>query len=85
MIGELEDLGTLVTRTLDLSRVPFLDSVSIAAIIGLRNRLLAVRMRFAVANLAPNIQAVFRILKLDRMFDLSLDLERAIADAALPA
>ncbi len=69
---------------LDLGRVSFLDSVSIAAIIGLRNRLLAIRRRFAVANLAPNIQAVFRILKLDRMFDLGFDLEQAIADASLP-
>lgn len=67
---------------LDLSRTPFLDSVNIATIIGTRNKLAAAGVRFTVANLAPNIQAVFRILKLDRMFDLGLNLEQAIAGAS---
>lgn len=66
----------------DLSRTPFLDSVNIAAIISVRNRLTSSGLRFAVANLAPNIQAVFRILKLDRMFELGMDLEQAIAHAS---
>lgn len=64
---------------LDLSRTTFLDSVNIAAIISLRNKCEAAQVRHAVANMAPNIQVVFRILKLDRMFDLSLDLDKAIA------
>jgi anti-anti-sigma factor len=66
---------------LDLSRINFLDSVNIAAIIGTRNKLESAGVRFAVANLAPNIQAVFRILKLDRMFDLGMNLEQAITVA----
>ena len=53
----------------DLTKVPFLDSVSIAALIACRNKAFAVDKRFVVANLSPNILAVFRILKLDRMFE----------------
>ncbi len=63
----------------DLSQVTFLNSVSIAAIIATRNRITTAGGKVALSNLADNIKAVFRILKLERVFDLTLDLDRALA------
>lgn len=63
----------------DLSQVTFLNSVSIAAIIATRNRITTAGGKVALSNLADNIKTVFRILKLERVFDLTLDLERALA------
>ena len=67
----------------DMSQATFLNSVNIAAIIATRNRIAATGGKVAVSNLADNIRAVFRILKLERLFDLSLNLEQA--QAALSA
>ncbi|MBA3686176.1 MAG: STAS domain-containing protein [Planctomycetes bacterium] len=67
------------TFVLDLGHVTYLNSVAIASIIAARNRILAVGGRFAVANLGETVRAVFRVLKLERVFDLELDVERAVA------
>lgn len=69
----------LIGVVVELGKAPFLDSVNIAAIISTRNQVTGVGKRFSVASLSPNIQAVFRILKLDRMFELGFDLDRAVA------
>src|SRR5687768_830220 len=63
----------------DMSQVTFLNSVNIAAIIATRNRIVAAGGKVAVSNLADNIKAVFRILKLERLFDLNFDLDQALA------
>lgn len=63
----------------DMAHVTFLNSVNIAAIIATRNRIVAAGGKVAVSNLADNIKAVFRILKLERLFDLDSNLEQALA------
>lgn len=63
----------------DMSQATFLNSVNIAAIIATRNRIVVTGGKVSVSNLADNIKAVFRILKLERLFDLNLDLEQALA------
>lgn len=62
----------------DMSQATFLNSVNIATIIATRNRIVAAGGKVAVSNLADNIRDVFRILRLERLFDLTLDLERAL-------
>lgn len=62
----------------DMSQVTFLNSVNIAAIIATRNRIVATGGKVVVSNLADNIKAVFRILKLERLFDLTFTLEQAL-------
>ena len=62
----------------DMSQVTFLNSVNIAAIIATRNRIVATGGKVVVSNLADNIKAVFRILKLERLFDLTFSLEQAL-------
>ncbi len=62
----------------DLAPANFLNSVNVAAIIATRNRIVAAGGKVVICNLSDNIRTVFRILKLDRLFDLSLDLAQAI-------
>ena len=62
---------------LDFSSVSYLNSMSIASIISLRNKVMAADGKLALANLQDNIKSVFRILKLEKLFDLDLDSESA--------
>jgi anti-anti-sigma regulatory factor len=63
----------------DLAQAGFLNSVNIASLISARNRIVALGGRVAVANLTDNIKSVFRILKLERLFELDLQLDAALA------
>ncbi len=45
----------------------------------MRQRAATHQAHVVVANLRPNIKSVFRILKLDRLFNLDLDLAAAVA------
>ncbi len=63
----------------DLAGAGFLNSVNIASLISTRNRIVAVGGKVAVANLSDNIKSVFRILKLERLFELDLRLDAALA------
>jgi anti-anti-sigma factor len=66
---------------LEMARTSFLNSLNIAAIIAARNKVHAAGGRLVLANLADNIKAVFRILKLERLFNLDLTLESALKQA----
>ncbi len=63
---------------LEMSHTSFLNSLNIAAIIAARNKVHGAGGRLVLANLADNIKAVFRILKLERLFALDHTLESAI-------
>ncbi len=63
---------------LDLSGVGFLNSMNIAAMIGVRNKLQPSGGRLMLAGLQEPIKAIFRILKLERLFDLNLDVAGAV-------
>lgn len=63
---------------IDLGPMRYLNSTSIAAILTARNRAAAHGARLVVANLGDGIRSVFRILKLERLFDLELTLDRAV-------
>ena len=65
----------------NMAQSNFLNSVNIAAIIATRNKIAAERGKVAVCNLTPNNKAVFRILKLERLFNLDLDLVGALSAA----
>lgn len=55
---------------LDFAGVDFINSVNIAQVVALRQRAQAAGAGVRVVNLAENIKAVFRILRLDRIFAL---------------
>ncbi|NRA40406.1 MAG: STAS domain-containing protein [Planctomycetes bacterium] len=58
---------------LDFADVSYLNSMSIASIISLRNKVLTAGGKVALANLQDNIKSVFRILKLEKLFELDMD------------
>jgi anti-sigma B factor antagonist len=64
---------------LDFTNVTFINSVNIAQIVALRHRSGPQGAEIRVANLQDNIRAVFRILRLDKIFSLDLTLEAALA------
>ncbi len=64
---------------LDFTNVTFINSVNIAQIVALRQRALPQGSEVRVANLRENIRAVFRILRLDKLFSLDLTLGSALA------
>lgn len=63
---------------LDFSSVGFINSVNIAQIVALRQRCLPYGSELRVAELHENIKAVFRILRLDKLFRLDLTLATAL-------
>lgn len=62
---------------LDFSEVQYLNSMNIASIISLRNKMLDKDVGLLLAEVGENIRSVFRILKLERLFNLGLDCEQA--------
>lgn len=65
---------------LDFSEVDYLNSINIAAIITLRNKVMQNGGRMALTGLKDQIASIFRVLKLERMFDLTQTRDEAIAD-----
>ncbi len=63
---------------LDFSQVGFLNSVNIAAIISTRNKVAAAGGSLVVAEVKERVKAVFRVLKLERLFQLDLTMEQAL-------
>jgi anti-anti-sigma factor len=63
---------------INLAPSDFLNSVNVATIIAVRNKIVSVGGKVVVCNLTNNIKAVFRILKLDHFFNLDLDLDGAL-------
>ena len=63
---------------LDLSQVEFLNSVNVAAILIARNRLSVGGSELLIAGLTPRLLEVFRALRLERLFDVSLTREAAL-------
>ena len=70
----LEPYHALGRRTfvLDLSRCEFLNSVNVAAILIARSKLAGVGATLTVVGLTPRMQAIFRALRLERIFELNL-------------
>lgn len=64
---------------LDFAHVSFINSLNIAQIVALRHRCGPAGVDVRVAGLRENIKAVFRILRLDKLFPLDLDLAAALA------
>lgn len=63
---------------LDLAGVNYLNSMAIAAIISLRNKIQAAGGKLMLADLHEQIATIFRILKLERLFDLTMSRNAAL-------
>ena len=64
---------------LDFRSVTYLNSMNIAAIIALKNKTNKAQCNLALANLNAELRSTFRILKLERIFELEYEMDQAIA------
>jgi len=64
---------------LDFTGTEYLNSMNIAAIIALRAKLEKLGKPLRLCGLSESIAAIFRVLKLERLFDLDLDRDQALA------
>jgi len=62
----------------DLGGIDYLNSVGVAGLISTRNKVLALSGRVALANLSGSLQSIFRILRLERLFELGHDRPQAM-------
>jgi anti-sigma B factor antagonist len=74
-----EDLDMLLARwpekrgvrlTLDLSAVPYLSSAALAKLISLKKKVVGVSGKLTLENLHPDLLEVFRLTRLDQVFDI---------------
>lgn len=65
---------------LDLSRVDFVDSSGLGAIVGSLKQLGAGR-RLDLSGLTPTVDKVFRLTRMDTVFNLFPSLDKALAQA----
>jgi anti-anti-sigma factor len=63
---------------LELSQVSFLNSINIAAIIAARNKVVALEGKMMLADLNDRVKAIFKVLKLERLFELNRSTAAAI-------
>ena len=69
-----------VDLVLDMSRVTFLDSTGLGALIGTRRRVHAFHGSLAIVMTDPGTLRVFEITGLDKVFELHRSLESALRD-----
>jgi anti-anti-sigma factor len=63
---------------LDLARVSFMPSLSLAGLIRLRAEFGGRQQRLILAGLQPQVRDVFVVTRLDRLFDLQEDVATAL-------
>jgi anti-sigma B factor antagonist len=63
---------------LDLSRVTFIDSTGLGALVGVLKRI-GNRGDLAVCGLQPAVQQMFKLTRMDRVFRIFPDAETALA------
>lgn len=79
---KLEDRLTDIRGVvLDFSQVGYLNSMNIAAIISLRSKLEREQRHLELAGLSTGLASVFRVLKLERLFNLEQNREQAVSAA----
>jgi anti-sigma B factor antagonist len=76
-----EYLGVADRRVmLDLSRVTFIDSSGLGAVVAVRKSLGPDRM-LELANLTPAVERVFRLTRMDSIFPIHVTLPSGLRDA----
>jgi anti-sigma B factor antagonist len=79
-----EGLKTLVDKAeeqrfvLDFSRVNYLSSSALGMLIGLQRRIMQKKGQMKLSGISPEIMEVFRITKLDTVFDIFKDAPAAV-------
>lgn len=81
-IAPIAGVGGAITRprhlVLDLQNVEYMDSGAIGALVSLLTQLHKVGGRIALVNTQRNVQFLFKLTRLDRLFPICNDVMRAI-------
>ena len=67
------------TLVVDLSRVSYIDSSGLAALIGAMQNVQEYGGKFALAGLQETVRAIFEIARLDQVFRIFPDVDAALA------
>jgi len=78
-LKELIDRSQGMPVVLDFSRVSHLSSAALGLLISLQRRFARQDGRLVLAGLSSDLQEVFRITKLDRLFDIRRTVRDAVA------
>ena len=76
----LADPGPAARVVLDLSRVDFLDSSGLGAVVAVM-KMLAPERRLELAGLTPTVEKVFRLTRMDTIFTIHPGLEAGLRQA----
>jgi anti-sigma B factor antagonist len=63
----------------DLSKVTYMDSSGLAVLIQAMQDVQGYGGKFALANVQPSVQHIFEIARLDQVFQISPDVDSALA------
>lgn len=80
LTDRLTEPGQLPARhvVLDLQNVEYMDSACIGVLVELLTRLQKAGGRVALVNAAANVECLFKLTRLDRLFPICRDVMRAI-------
>jgi len=78
-LKELIDRSQGMPVVLDFSRVSHLSSAALGLLISLQRRFARQDGRLVLAGLSSDLQEIFRITKLDRLFDIRKTVRDAVA------
>ncbi|MCA9280268.1 MAG: STAS domain-containing protein [Phycisphaeraceae bacterium] len=70
--------GTCTHVVLDLQNVEYMDSACIGVLVELLTRLQQVGGQIALVNADPNVEYLFKLTRLDRLFPICRDVMKAI-------
>lgn len=70
--------GTCTHVVLDLQNVEYMDSACIGVLVELLTRLQQVGGQIAMVNADPNVEYLFKLTRLDRLFPICRDVMKAI-------
>lgn len=77
-LGEIVEGEPVPRILLDFSQVEYLSSAALGVLITLRNRVTSQQGRLVLANIHPQILEVFKITRLDRLFNIQSSTEDAL-------
>jgi len=81
-IMPLAEQAKKITLILDFSNVKFLSSVMLGVLIRISKRVYETNGRLALCGINPNIHQVFKITRLDKIFDIYENADKAVRQFA---
>jgi len=82
---ELVDEKCIRKIILDFSKVKFLSSSTLGVLITMKKKAVAIKGRVLICSMADDLKKIFKITKLDKMFEFFPNEEKALAEFGVSA